>query len=272
MKYKLIASDLDGTLLNSNALLSYENAKAISELTKKGIIFVPATGRSFYEAPECIRNHPDIRYFISSNGSVIQDLETGERFEFLIDGEKADVLHSKMRKANLLLAQHKNNYSLVDSSRLGDDVMEAYNISQNFRKQLRECTKHCDDLDVEFSRGEPCEMLRGCFASQDQLNSFMDDIKDIEDIHCTGASSRIVEIVSTSAGKQNAIKFLIEKLGISLDEVITVGDSRNDIEMIELSPNSIAVSNAIDVLKEKAAHVACSNDEHIAKYILDNFT
>ena len=271
MKYKLIASDLDGTLLNSSVCLSTENEKAISELVKKGIIFVPATGRSFYEAPECIRNHPDIRYFISSNGAVIQDLKTGERFEFLLEGEKVDKLHAKMRKCKLLLAHHKNNCTFVDSSSLDDNTMDGYNISQNFRKQLRECTKHCDDLDALFSRGEPCEMLSGCFRSADQFQRFMDEIKDIKGIHCTGATSGIVEIVSAAAGKQNAISFLINKLGISIEEVITVGDSRNDTEMICLSPNSIAVENAIDDLKKKAAHVGCSNDEHIAKYILDNF-
>ena len=270
MKYKLIACDLDGTLLNSNVELSPENKIAITELTKKGVIFVPATGRSFYEAPASVREHPDVRYFISSNGSVIQDLKTGERFEFPIYGEIGDKLHAKMQKCNLLLAQHKNNHTLVDASRLGEDVMDEYKITPHFRKQLRECTVHLDDLDAEFSRGERCEMLSGCFKTPEQLQLFMDEISDIEGIHCTGANSKIVEIVSTSAGKQNAIKFLIEKLGISTDEVITVGDSRNDIEMIEFSPNSIAMANSIEALKEKAAHVGCTNDEHIAKYILEN--
>ncbi len=269
MKYKLIACDLDGTLLNSSACLSPENAKAITELTKKDILFVPATGRSFYEAPECIRNHPDIRYFISSNGSIIQDLKTGERFEFLICGEKVDFLHAKMRKCKLLLAHHKDNCSFVDASMLSDDVMDEYNISPSFRKQLVECTKHLDNLDDEFSHGEPCEMLSGCFKSKEQLELFMNEIKDVKDIHCTGASSGIVEIVSTCAGKHNAIGFLLEKLDISVDEIITVGDSKNDFEMIEMSPNSIAVANAIDDLKKKASRIGCSNNEHIAKYILE---
>lgn len=271
MKFKLIACDLDGTLLNSKGVLSPENEKAITELTQKGIIFVPATGRSFYEAPECVRKHPDIRYFISSNGSVIQDLKTGEKFDNLIDGTKADILHAKMRKCKLLLAHHKNNYSLVESSMLSDQIMDEYNISLDFRKQLNECTTHLDNLDSEFSRGEPCEMLSGCFKSQEQLQQFMEEIKDIKGIHCTGASSGIVEIVSSAAGKHNAITFLIKKLGFSIDEIITVGDSRNDIEMIELAPNSIAMSNSNEVLKQKAAHIGCSNDEHIARYILDNF-
>ena len=271
MNCKLIACDLDGTLLNSKVELSPENKRAITELAKKGILFVPTTGRSFYEAPESIRNHPDINYFISSNGAVIQNLKNGERFEFSLEGEISDELHAKMRKCNLLLAQHKHNHSLVDAARLGEDVMDEYNIPIHFRRQLRECTVHLDDLDAEFSRGEPCEMLSGCFKSKEQFEEFMNEINDIENIHCTGAASGIVEIVSTRAGKQNSIRFLIDKLGITVDEIITVGDSRNDIEMISMTPNSIAMSNAIESLKEKAGHIGCSNDEHIAEYILKNF-
>ena len=79
MKYKLIACDLDGTLLNSEGRLSPENAKAISELAEKSVLFVPATGRAFFESPEEIRNHPDVRFFILSNGAVIQDLKNGEK-------------------------------------------------------------------------------------------------------------------------------------------------------------------------------------------------
>jgi len=269
MKYKLIACDIDGTLLNSKAELSDENAKAITELTKRGIIFVPATGRSFYEAPECVRNHPDIEYFISSNGAVIQNLKSGERIETLIDGETSHEIHRKMRKCNLLLIQHKNDRSFTDSSMCGDDIMEEYNISPNFRKQISECTQPIDNLDEEFSRGEPCEMLSGCFKSVEQLNTFMEEIKDVKNIHCTGASSSIVEIVNSNAGKKNAIETLIKRLGFTSDEIITVGDSMNDLEMISMSPNSVAVSNAIECVKEKAGHIGCSNDEHIIKYILE---
>ena len=271
MKCKLIACDLDGTLLNSNALLSPENAKAIIEIAEKGILFVPTTGRAFYEAPESIRNHPNIKYFISSNGAVIQNLKSGERIEFAIDGKTTDKLHQKMKKCKLLLAHHKNNYSITDSSRLCDDVMDEYNISRNFRKQLREDTIHISDFDSEFSRGEPCEMLSGCFKSQENFESFMYEISNVENIHCTAALSGIVEIVSTRAGKHNSIRFLMDKLGITADEIITVGDSGNDMEMISMTANSIAMSNAIDDLKQKAGHIGCGNDEHIAEYILKNF-
>ena len=75
MKYKVICSDLDGTLLDSESRLSPENASAISELAKRGIIFVPTTGRTMLELPEEIRTHKDVRYFIYSNGAGIYDVQ-----------------------------------------------------------------------------------------------------------------------------------------------------------------------------------------------------
>ena len=79
-KYKLIASDLDGTLLNEQSRISRENLDAITALTEKGVYFVPSTGRTYTEIPEQITEHPSIRYFIYSNGSVIYDYLHPERF------------------------------------------------------------------------------------------------------------------------------------------------------------------------------------------------
>ena len=78
MKYKLIASDLDGTLLSDNAEVSRENFDAIKKITERGVVFAPVTGRAMYEMPADVVNCPDIRYIVSSNGAVIYDKETKE--------------------------------------------------------------------------------------------------------------------------------------------------------------------------------------------------
>ena len=271
MKYKLIACDLDGTLLNSKGHVSEENRKAIAELAKRGVLFVPTTGRAYYETPEDVRDLLDVRYFVSSNGAVVQDLKTGERIEFLLPGEKVVKIYDLMKKCNLLLANHKKDCNLVDKSRLDDHTMKEYNIPPYFHNQMLTNCKHIDNLDDEFLHGEPCEMLSACAKSKDQKREFFEQIKDVNGIHCTGSLNGIIEIVSSSAGKRNAIKALIDKLGITVDEIIAVGDSGNDLEMIKFAKTSIAMANGIDTLKSIASHVGCSNNEHIAKYILDNF-
>ena len=86
--FKVICSDLDGTLLDNNSELSEENFLAIEKLTEKGYLFVPATGRTYGEIPEAVREHKSIRYFIYSNGSVIYDKLEDKRYEIPVSHEK----------------------------------------------------------------------------------------------------------------------------------------------------------------------------------------
>ena len=76
--YKLIASDLDGTLFNSKVEVSPQNQKAIKTLHENGVFFAPSSGRTLCEIPEELVNNPYIRFVIYSNGSSIYDKETGE--------------------------------------------------------------------------------------------------------------------------------------------------------------------------------------------------
>ena len=71
--YKLIASDLDGTLLKQDMTVSPENAAAIQKITDGGTIFVASSGRTLYEIPKCVRDNPNIRYMTYSNGTAVFD-------------------------------------------------------------------------------------------------------------------------------------------------------------------------------------------------------
>lgn len=271
MKCKLIASDLDGTLLDSKGKLSSENSKAITELANMGVIFVPTTGRAFYEMPECIRNHPDIRYFISSNGAVIYDKKTGDKIQTLMDIDTVSELHSKMKKSDLWIIHHKNDYAFTEAKLLNKRILDDYKIPEKFQKQLFECTKVVDDLDNNLLDGNPFAMICGCFAVPEQREAFIKEIQNVSNIHCTASSSFIVEIVKENAGKHNAIAALIQKLGFTTDEIITIGDSTNDLEMIKMTKNSVAVSNGMDIIKENAGHIGPTNDENILKFILNEY-
>ena len=81
MEYKLIASDLDGTLFGSNSRVSKENWQAIEKLKEKGVEFIPASGRAFYEMPAELRESSLIRYYITSDGAMVYDKETDTSWE-----------------------------------------------------------------------------------------------------------------------------------------------------------------------------------------------
>ena len=72
-KYKIVASDLDGTLLDNNSMLSEENKQAIAALDEKGIFFVPSTGRTFREVLPELKDNDHIRFVMHTNGAVIHD-------------------------------------------------------------------------------------------------------------------------------------------------------------------------------------------------------
>ena len=77
MKYKLIVSDLDGTLIASDLKISKENFKAISDIQKLGIEFTVSSGRTFYEIPKELREYHAIRYIAYSNGTAVYDKVLG---------------------------------------------------------------------------------------------------------------------------------------------------------------------------------------------------
>ena len=270
MKYKLIACDLDGTLLDKEAKLSKENYAAITELSKYGVLFVPTTGRSFYEAPSYVREHPSIRYFISSNGAVVQDLKKGIIFQTLIPKEKVIKINKIAQKCKLMCTNHRDNCTFTQKELVNEASMKEYNISHYFKNQIYTCTKPIENYFEEFASGEPCEMLGGCFKTVEDKMRFFDAIKELDTLRIT-ATGNCFEIVSGLAGKGNGVKRLIDFLGIDADDIITIGDGDNDMDMIKLTCNSIAVSNASEALKSAAGHVGCSNNENIIEYVLNNF-
>ena len=87
-KYRLIASDLDGTLLDGGSRVGEKNLRAIRELTERGVIFVPSTGRALSEIPSELLSLDCIRYIIYANGASVIDRVTGERIEACIDRER----------------------------------------------------------------------------------------------------------------------------------------------------------------------------------------
>ena len=89
MDYKLIACDLDGTLFNSDGIMSEENSAAITELALRGVHFIPSSGRTFSDIPNNVRNHPAVRYIIHSSGAVIFDKRTQSRISFCMPNKRS---------------------------------------------------------------------------------------------------------------------------------------------------------------------------------------
>ena len=112
-------------------------------------------------------------------------------------------------------------------------------------------------------------MLASFFSYEDERERMAAELSRIG-VGYTNSAYAQLEIFDEKSGTGQAVLDFIGRCDLSPEEILTVGDSKNDISMFSVTSNSLAVSGAVPALKEKAAHIGCSNEEHIAKYILEN--
>lgn len=270
MEYKIIASDLDGTLLKHDAI-SEENENAIKELVNKGVYFVPATGRAFDELPKHLKETELFRYYIVSDGAQIYDKEKNEMFEFSMNKEKTKQILDKLFSYDICLFVHHDIYSYCDKQKHSAEIYKSYNMNKHW---------------VEFSLAKEVvvENLKDFVYSLDEIPLFVPFFKNMEDLlECKAyfekddellvaqTDPHNLEIFSVQAGKGNSLLRLADILGVDKKATIAVGDSTNDYTMVKMAGLGLAVENAVDELKKVADKVICNYKDHTAKYILENF-
>ena len=268
-EYRIIACDLDGTLVGTDGRISGENYEAIRSLREKGIEFVPATGRAFGEMPTDLKECPDIRYIMYSNGSVIFDKATGKRRTFGIKHALLCRVLDLLGEYDTHILLHAEGDSHFDAAKDTDAYFAHCNMSEWWMNYVRGCNVRREDF-AEYAYGL-CEAEMACVFF-DTLGHRAEAKERLQKmgLRVTSTAEYNLEIFSETCGKGNTLRVLAEMLGCDISQTVAVGDSLNDLSMIEAAGLGIAMSNAIDLLKEKADLVICSNDEHAAKYILEH--
>ncbi len=271
MKIRLVASDLDGTLLNSKGELSEENAEAIRALYEMGIYFVPATGRTYSELVPAIANNPCIRYYVLSSGAAVYD-------------KKADISSSISLPADTVRRAFRvfERYEYFGVAHCGKSaVMSVRELKKSplvygyLRELFLEVAEDVDNFRENLEARCDVDMLCAVFESAEVLDAVIAEIKAIGGVEvCTGTLGRGVyniEICAKGADKGGAVARLADMLGIDSGEVAVIGDSANDYSMISRFENSFAVENARSLIKDTANYSLCSNNDHAIKYLLESF-
>ena len=135
--YKLIACDLDGTIIGSDLKLSPQNRQAIMELADRGVLIVPATGRTICEMQD-VFNLPDVRYVIYSNGAAIYDKVTGENILFGLDAEASDFIFDALNKYDTFSIIHKDGKTYADREKA--QRPDDYNVNPTVKSLVK---NHC---------------------------------------------------------------------------------------------------------------------------------
>ena len=269
-KYRLIASDLDGTLLKKDMTVSAENAAAIEEFDKRDIIFVPTSGRTLYEIPSDVLNLPTVRYITYSNGTAIYDkVEKRDIFENRISKNTSLEVFDVILDYDIMFSLHVDGYAYFEKSKTDDYNFADYQVNGYYKSILRKSIM-VDSIADFGKKANGIEAFVLFFKDDGELEECRKRLLQIDGITVTSSIEHNIELCSALAGKGTALKALIDILGFTKDGVIAIGDNMNDTSMFDVAELSLCTANGSEEAKVLADKVICSNEEHVADYVLKN--
>lgn len=260
MSYKLIAVDMDGTLLTNAKNISPKTIEAIDKARKAGVQFSVSTGRPI-QGVERYNHLLELKGpMITYNGAMIVDAETKHvYFEEKLSREDAKRILEEGYKRQVTMCIWSNNqlYTNVLNER-----MEYY-------------SKKMAGVPAILMEDEEQILLQGITKilwtdDVENINRWQKELKDAYFDSVTYCTSQpiFLEFFNQKVSKATAMKKIGEILGIKQDEMIAVGDGYNDLAMIEYAGLGVAMGNAPDDIKARAQYVTSSNEEDgIAKLI-----
>ena len=269
--YKIIASDLDGTLLNNESRVSRENLEAIAQLASKGVHFVPSSGRTFAEIPEVIRENSAIRYIIHSNGAVVLDRQTGERILTCIPNAVGREILDVLTVCECHITIRHNGNCIVDAAYQNDAAFEYYNVIEAHQDCVLNYAIQSDAFLEYAYAADDVEVFSAFFHSYEDKMACKKRLEKSGKLRVVEAIEYNIEIVNIDAGKGNALYSLADMLDIDRSDTISLGDSDNDSSITQAAGLGLAVSNACDSLKAVADQIICSNEEHAIAYVLSRY-
>lgn len=264
MKYKLLAADVDGTLLDSNDRISERTRQAISRATEKGIIFTISSGRPV-QAVRPIISELGLKGdmpFICYNGAMLVMGMSGE-----ILYEKP--LSAKNAKRVFELGQNYGTTVIIwaenrlYANRL-DERAYRYGMLSHATPQLAE------NVDKLLENGATKLLW---YDNEDAINKYLRSTREIfgDKININTSKPNYLEFVDSGASKAIALEKLGKHLGIARRQMIAIGDGLNDISMIEYAGLGVAMGNSHAEVIEKANYVTLSNDEDGVAHVIEKY-
>lgn len=271
MNYKLIAVDLDGTLLNSNSQISDENLSAISKLAEMGVKTTTLTGRTYYEIPDKLREFDALSYCVYSNGAGIKSKISNKDFYNPISKPIAKAVFNIISEYDTMIEFYSNGYPFLNKANFNNEAYKYFRIDDYFIPVMPKTRKPIDDISVILDNDDyNIEMIHTFFRNEDERQECINRLKnEIGGIDISFSMTSNLEVFALGVNKGAGLKKLCELADISIDDVLVVGDSNNDVTAFQIAKNKYAVSNACDNLKNISTKIICSNDEHIMQYILN---
>lgn len=261
MNIRLIALDLDGTLLDSQKRLSSRNEKVLMECIRQGIEIVPCTGRIWSGVPSFIREFPGIHYAITTNGAVIEDVANHKVIkETKLSCQKAAQLMELGRKFHTMYDVYVGTRGFGELRFCGR--MDEFGVPPQVQKMLFDTRDFVPDAVAHIMQlGSQAEKVNYFFSDMEERKRAKAALEARGDVIISSSFPYNLEINEIGATKGNGILTLAEHLGLDMSQTMGFGDGENDLTMMQMSGIGVAMGNGVDCVKEAADYVTDTNDE-----------
>lgn len=256
----LLATDVDGTLVQSDKTISPASIAAIEEAMNQGLKVAIASGRAYNEMFEIFEKVPAVRYFICTNGALVMDRETDTcLYRESFDKAFAISLVKELLAYGVYVEAYMGHYVW---GRALTEEQKKYFFNDHVRPLILASRTFVPDLleRMEASERGP-EKIQIFFGDPSMETRILEDFKNREGFDVLQSSEGNLEFVMLHNTKGTAVAALAQQWHLEPDQVMTIGDSHNDISMLSYAGVSVAMGNADDVVHQVARYETTSNDQ-----------
>lgn len=258
MKYKLLAVDMDGTVLNSDKKISPRTKAAIDNLISRGVYVVVSTGRGLAELSEYRDDLRNMHYGILISGGLFYDFINDKPIKInAVDEQTILQLIDFGLEENAMIHLHTVRESIARE----DDIqnMAAFDMAIYQRMFDHVCTR-CDDF-KKYVHEHPGDVVKVNLYHRDKTSRDRNFARISKlNLSISYAEAQNLEVSPANVTKASGLRELCEFLKLDLAETVAIGDADNDKEILQTAGLAIAMGNASDEIKSLADFVTLDND------------
>lgn len=275
---KVVALDLDGTLLDSQKNLSERNRAALARAAEKGAVIVPTTGRFFGMIPPAVRDLPFVRYAITVNGAQVYDRETDSAIaREEIPLATAVGIMEILDRHDVVYDCYRLNWGWVTAAH--QEKAADYATDDHYLRLVREFRRPVPELKAHLrataAEGDVQKVM--LFAKKADEAAAKADLAAIRrevsaafpEIKVTASTWNDLEFNAPTAHKGRALERLAKHLGLTLGNCAAFGDGLNDLTMVAAAGLGVAMGNAVADVRDAAKVIVRSNDDDGVGRLLD---
>ncbi|MFU2046579.1 Cof-type HAD-IIB family hydrolase [Avibacterium gallinarum] len=248
MAYKMVFSDMDGTLLNSQHQISPATAQAIQRIMQQGIPFIPVSARPPYAILPYMEQLHNKNEIVCYSGALILDKNLTALYSITLENTLLPQLEQILAKHPTLSVSY---YSHLDWFTTGLDSHWIKQESEITGLAAKEKPQHLSNVHKILLMGEATQI--------EQIEPLLKQQFPQLSIH--RSKKEYLEIMNKAATKANAIQFMAQRAGVDKADIIAFGDNFNDLDMLQYVGLGIAMGNSPEEIKRIAKQITASNDE-----------